>query len=208
MPRRCRGRNRAGFLGFVCEPDDAAPMPEPQARDSRRNSGTNARGSSRRSVRGIHRGCPIALESEPAGEGQDDDQPSCGDEGPRSPLAFPTSLTAVLREQGPRYQHRVSRRTRRKGRVTATARPPGRGPAPMARRIAVPRNAVPRALPKRVSPRAPSPRPDRPGALHQTCWRKQRIIVSESPRTAVARRAPDYLPHRLAGRFSWSTCRR
>jgi ribonuclease G len=32
------------------------------------------------------------------------------------PARIPTSLTAALREQGPRYQHRVSRRTRRKGR--------------------------------------------------------------------------------------------
>ncbi len=37
------------------------------------------------------------------------------EEGPE-PARIPTSLTAALREQGPRYQHRVSRRTRRKGR--------------------------------------------------------------------------------------------
>jgi ribonuclease G len=36
------------------------------------------------------------------------------EEGPE-PARIPTSLTAALREQGPRYQHRVSRRTRRKG---------------------------------------------------------------------------------------------
>ena len=35
-------------------------------------------------------------------------------EGPE-PARIPTSLTATLREQGPRYQHRVSRRMRRKG---------------------------------------------------------------------------------------------
>jgi ribonuclease G len=44
------------------------------------------------------------------------------DEGPE-PARIPTSLTATLREQGPRYQHRVSRRMRRKGRDA-------RGPAP------------------------------------------------------------------------------
>jgi ribonuclease G len=44
------------------------------------------------------------------------------DEGPE-PARMPTSLTATLREQGPRYQHRVSRRMRRKGRDN-------RGPAP------------------------------------------------------------------------------
>ena len=37
------------------------------------------------------------------------------DEGPE-PARIPTSLTATLREQGGRYPHRVSRRTRRKGR--------------------------------------------------------------------------------------------
>jgi len=47
------------------------------------------------------------------------------DEGPE-PARIPTSLTATLREQGPRYQHRVSRRMRRKGRDGRDSR----GPAP------------------------------------------------------------------------------
>src|SRR5207244_938707 len=37
------------------------------------------------------------------------------EEGPE-PARIPTSLTATLREQGPRYLHRVSRRMRRRGR--------------------------------------------------------------------------------------------
>ncbi|HWB85281.1 MAG TPA: Rne/Rng family ribonuclease [Bryobacteraceae bacterium] len=41
-------------------------------------------------------------------------------EGPE-PARIPTSLTATLREQGPRYLHRVSRRMRRKGRGGAVA---------------------------------------------------------------------------------------
>ena len=48
------------------------------------------------------------------------------DEGPE-PARIPTSLTATLREQGGRYPHRVSRRTRRKGRGD-------RGPAPEGQR--------------------------------------------------------------------------
>jgi ribonuclease G len=44
------------------------------------------------------------------------------EEGPE-PARIPTSLTATLREQGSRYPHRVSRRSRRGGRD-------GRGPAP------------------------------------------------------------------------------
>jgi len=51
------------------------------------------------------------------------------DEGPE-PARVPTSLTAALREQGPRYQHRVSRRTRRKGRDGRDGRgPESRGPS-------------------------------------------------------------------------------
>ncbi len=46
------------------------------------------------------------------------------EEGPE-PARIPTSLTAALREQGPRYLHRVSRRLRRKGR---DARPLPEGP--------------------------------------------------------------------------------
>jgi ribonuclease G len=67
------------------------------------------------------------------------------EEGPE-PARIPTSLTATLREQGPRYLHRVSRRLRRKGRDgrplpegprapqyeqrTAPAAAPGPGSAP------------------------------------------------------------------------------
>ena len=48
------------------------------------------------------------------------------DEGPE-PARIPTSLTATLREQGPRYQHRLSRRMRRRGRGEGRD---DRGPAP------------------------------------------------------------------------------
>jgi len=46
------------------------------------------------------------------------DEPSGEPEGPE-PARIPTSLTAALREQGPRFQHRVSRRMRRRGRGEA-----------------------------------------------------------------------------------------
>jgi len=67
-------------------------------------------------------------EAEPAGEEipfGDAAEAMTGDEGPE-PARIPTSLTATLREQGPRYQHRVSRRMRRKGRGDGR----DRGPAP------------------------------------------------------------------------------
>jgi ribonuclease G len=53
--------------------------------------------------------------SEPeAAERVEETQSVSVDEGPE-PARIPTSLTATLREQGPRYMHRISRRMRRKG---------------------------------------------------------------------------------------------
>ena len=49
-----------------------------------------------------------------AGAEGGEDTAQTADEGPE-PARIPTSLTATLREQGGRYPHRVSRRTRRKG---------------------------------------------------------------------------------------------
>ena len=66
----------------------------------------------------------IAAESADAQPVVNDESPAV-DEGPE-PARIPTSLTATLREQNPRYlQHRVSRRMRRKG-----GRPDDRGPRP------------------------------------------------------------------------------
>ena len=50
------------------------------------------------------------VEGEPAAE----IEAPAAEEGPE-PARIPTSLTATLREQGPRYLHRVSRRMRRRG---------------------------------------------------------------------------------------------
>ena len=74
------------------------------------------------------------------------------DEGPE-PARIPTSLTATLREQGGRYPHRVSRRTRRKGRGD-------RGPAPEGQRGP---QGEPRPLEQGTSERTiqrPESRPD------------------------------------------------
>ena len=53
------------------------------------------------------------LETAPAAATASGEQPA-GEEGPE-PARIPTSLTAQLREQGHRYPHRVSRRSRRRG---------------------------------------------------------------------------------------------
>jgi ribonuclease G len=74
--------------------------------------------------------------SEPVAVGEEavsGEQPGAEEEGPE-PARIPTSLTATLREQGPRYLHRVSRRMRRKG---------GRGLAPEGPREARPQEARP-----------------------------------------------------------------
>jgi len=53
------------------------------------------------------------------------EQESAGEEGPE-PARIPTSLTATLREQNPQYQHRVSRRMRRKSRGGSSEDRPAR----------------------------------------------------------------------------------
>ncbi|HUB80258.1 MAG TPA: Rne/Rng family ribonuclease [Bryobacteraceae bacterium] len=59
---------------------------------------------------------PVVDETEPLAEAAEiEEAPIVEFEGPE-PARIPTSLTATLREQGPRYQHRLSRRMRRKSR--------------------------------------------------------------------------------------------
>jgi ribonuclease G len=70
---------------------------------------------------------PVLDEDESTGDG-DGGEMVLEDEGPE-PARIPTSLTATLREQGPRYQHRLSRRMRRKGRGDGRD---NRGPVPAA----------------------------------------------------------------------------
>ncbi len=65
-------------------------------------------------------------------EGETVAESEAGEEEGPEPARIPTSLTATLREQGPRYlQHRVSRRTRRRGgRDGREGRPQGEGARP------------------------------------------------------------------------------
>jgi len=64
-----------------------------------------------------------ALEEQPEGEAAAEIETIVEEEGPE-PARIPTSLTATLREQGPRYLHRVSRRMRRRGRDQRDQREP------------------------------------------------------------------------------------
>ncbi len=57
-----------------------------------------------------------SLEAGEADVEEEETQPENPEEAGPEPARIPTSLTATLREQGPRYLHRVSRRMRRKAR--------------------------------------------------------------------------------------------
>ncbi|MGA2267321.1 MAG: Rne/Rng family ribonuclease [Bryobacteraceae bacterium] len=86
------------------------------------------------------------------------------EEGPE-PARIPTSLTAKLREQGPRYLHRISRRTRRKGRdgrpLPEGPRAPQYEPRPQERvpeqRTAPGSGSVPSGAPAGRPEKAPGP---------------------------------------------------
>ena len=111
---------------------------------------------------------PVEALGEPETE-DDSDQPEASlemeagqvgdlphDEG-LEPARIPTSLTAVLREQGARYPHRVSRRARRKMRGgPGEGRPEGSppGPRPETREVAVDQQPAPK--PERERPPQPS----------------------------------------------------
>jgi ribonuclease G len=106
-------------------------------------------------------------ESERASEEMAGEAPlPAGDEGPE-PVRIPTSLTAALREQGPRYPHRVSRRTRRRGRDNRDRGPlPGdaprpTGPIPPEVRV---QEAGPKAVsePRNAPQNGPEGRPEKP----------------------------------------------
>jgi Rne/Rng family ribonuclease len=96
-----------------------------------------------------------------------------GEDGPE-PARIPTSLTATLREQGPRYLHRVSRRMRRRGRdgrpqENRPGEPRADEPAP------APRAPEPRTV---VAPR-PEPRAEKNGSpsISDLLREGQEIIV-------------------------------
>jgi ribonuclease G len=122
-----------------------------------------------------------ALLLEASGEGAEeepDTEPgdaSSEEEGPE-PARIPTSLTATLREQGSRYPHRVSRRSRRGGRDN-------RGPAPEPGQRRPPLTQPPevRQAEGRAERPEPAQRPDRgPERAERPERTEQRIVPSIS----------------------------
>jgi ribonuclease G len=93
------------------------------------------------------------------------------------PARTPTSLTATLREQGPRYLHRMSRRMRRKMRAGGPAPAPvEQRPAETTREVAAPEV---RSEAKPEPPRAPAGRPEKSGqpSISDLLREGQEIIV-------------------------------
>jgi Rne/Rng family ribonuclease len=92
------------------------------------------------------------------------------------PARMPTSLTATLREQGPRYLHRMSRRMRRKMRAGGPAPAPSDRPVETTREVQAPEV---RSEAKLEPQRAPSGRPEKSGqpSISDLLREGQEIIV-------------------------------
>ena len=130
-------------------------------------------------------------ESAELGEAVDETERLVEPEGPE-PARIPTSLTAALREQNPRYLHRVSRRMRRRGRDSRGGpmgdAPRGGQPGPTGTPEPRPQDAGPRNVPEQrtapppvavSAPVPPAPRPDKAGApsISDLLREGQEIIV-------------------------------
>ena len=92
------------------------------------------------------------------------------------PARIPTSLTATLREQGPRFLHRMSRRMRRKMRAGGPAPAPADRPAETTREVQAPEV---RSEAKPEPQRTPSARPEKSGqpSISDLLREGQEIIV-------------------------------
>jgi ribonuclease G len=129
------------------------------------------------------------------------------DEGPE-PARIPTSLTAALREQGPRYQHRVSRRMRRKGRDNRD----NRGPAPAGVAEATRPQGPPEARPAESRPEqrtvagprnAPEPRADKgPAPSISDLLKEGQEIIVQIAKEPLGQKGARITSHiALPGRF-------
>jgi Rne/Rng family ribonuclease len=170
----------------VDEPPEAIAEPESMAKDEERFESAVAEEVSESSSQApVEDAVPAeeGLSDAPAGEREADAAVSDAeeeglppqDEGVE-PARIPTSLTATLREQGPRFMHRMSRRMRRK------MRSGGPGPAETVQRPAATVHEMQapevRAEPKVEAPRA-AVRAERPGppSISDLLREGQEIIV-------------------------------
>jgi ribonuclease G len=118
------------------------------------------------------------------------------DEGPE-PARIPTSLTATLREQGPRYLHRVSRRTRRRNR--------GGGPEPVRSGHSLPQEQTRTANVPRNAPEAPAGangKPERPNPSISDLLREGQEIIVQIAKEPLGQKGARITSHiALPGRF-------
>jgi ribonuclease G len=131
----------------------------------------------------------VALEALPSGE-----------EGPE-PARIPTSLTATLREQGPRYLHRVSRRARRRG---GRDRGPAEADRPAGQRPPEQRPAeAPVKTEQRAASRPAEGRPDKPvGASISDLLREGQEIIVQIAKEPLGQKGARITSHiALPGRF-------
>ncbi|MGA2770242.1 MAG: Rne/Rng family ribonuclease [Bryobacteraceae bacterium] len=128
------------------------------------------------------------------------------EEGPE-PARIPTSLTAALREQGPRYLHRVSRRLRRKGR---DGRPIPEGPRapqyePRPEEGAPEQRTAPAGVPGAEStpPGAPPGRPEKaPGPSISDLLKEGQEIIVQIAKEPLGQKGARITSHiALPGRF-------
>jgi ribonuclease G len=144
---------------------------------------------------------PAPVAGEPAGEaeGGAGEPAAPGEEGPE-PARIPTSLTAALREQGPRYLHRVSRRTRRRGRdrgLSEAERPADERPPD-------PRTAeAPARSEQRAAARPAESRPEKPaGASISDLLREGQEIIVQIAKEPLGQKGARITSHiALPGRF-------
>jgi len=137
---------------------------------------------------------PEPVEGQPAAESA-----ATGEEGPE-PARIPTSLTAALREQGPRYLHRVSRRTRRRGRD----RGPAEAERPADERPPEPRIAeAPARTEQRAAARPAETRPEKPaGASISDLLREGQEIIVQIAKEPLGQKGARITSHiALPGRF-------
>ena len=149
----------------------------------------------------------IELASAESAESPDAAEPQTAieDEGPE-PARIPTSLTAALREQGPRYLHRVSRRLRRKGRdgrpLPEGPRAPQYEPRPQERTPE--QRTAPAGVPGASSPgAAPAGRPEKaPGPSISDLLKEGQEIIVQIAKEPLGQKGARITSHiALPGRF-------
>jgi ribonuclease G len=123
-------------------------------------------------------GAEQEVENPPA-ESPADESPAEAASAPQEgaePARIPSSLTANLREQGPRYLHRMSRRMRRKMRASGPAPAPGERPVETPREVQAPEV---RSEARPEPQRAPLGRPEKSGqpSISDLLREGQEIIV-------------------------------